>query len=59
MKLSANILLLHPGEGALWLEWLVRGIVAALAFAVLILLARYRWRRRERPRQGPTDIGLD
>jgi integral membrane sensor domain MASE1 len=43
----------------LWFEWLLRGVLAALAFALLFLLAQHRWRQHERPRQGPADIGLD
>ncbi len=36
----------------------VRGVVALAVFAVLFVVARLRWRKRESD-QGPPDIGLD
>ncbi len=40
-----------------WLDALLRGGVASLAFTALFLAARWRWKEREPDAQA--DVGLD
>ena len=41
-----------------WLDALLRGGVASVAFTALFLAARWRWKERDAP-DAQADIGLD